>query len=67
MIIEEIGRGSTLDEAKEDAILKLGISEDEDFEFDIISMPKKKIMGIFGGSDAEVKVWITRPDKPGEK
>ena len=67
MIIEEIGRGSTVDEAKEDAILKLGIGEDEEFEFDIISMPKKKTLGLFGGKDAEVKVWITRPDPKGEK
>lgn len=67
MIIEEIGRGLTVDEAKENAKMLLGVREDEEFEFDIISMPKKKIMGLFGGSEAEVKVWVNRPDPKGDK
>lgn len=67
MIKEEIGRGETVEEAIEDAKLKLGVRDDEDIQFDIISLPKKKVMGIFGGSSAEVKVSIERPDEKGEK
>lgn len=68
MIKEEIGYGATVEEAKEDAILKLGIREDDDYDFEIVSLPKKKIMGLFGGSEAEVKVSIECPDlKPAKK
>ena len=67
MIKEAIGFGNTVDEAKEDAILRLGAKSDEDIQFEIISLPKKKILGIFGGSQAEVKACVERPDKPAKK
>ena len=43
MIKEARGFGSTIDEAKEKAILELGASELDDIQFDVISMPKKKV------------------------
>ena len=43
MIKEAIGFGSTVDEAKEDAILRLGAKIEEDIQFEIISLPKKKV------------------------
>ena len=67
MIKEAIGFGATVDEAKEDAILKLGAKIEEDVQIEIISLPKKKILGIFGGSQAEVKAYVERPDKPAKK
>ena len=67
MIIEEIGRGATVEEATEDAKLKLGVRDDEDIQIDVISMPKKKVLGIFGGSGAEVKVSVERALPKGEK
>ena len=67
MIKEAIGFGSTVDEAKEDAIFKLGAKIEEDIQFEIISLPKKKVLGIFGGAQAEVKAYVERPDKPGKK
>lgn len=67
MIKEAIGFGSTVDEAKEDAIFKLGAKVEEDIQFEIISLPKKKVLGIFGGSQAEVKAFVERPDKPAKK
>ena len=67
MIKEAIGFGNTVDEAKEDAILKLGAKIDEDIQFEIVSLPKKKILGIFGGARAEVKAYVERPDKPSKK
>ncbi|MGI6279877.1 MAG: RNA-binding cell elongation regulator Jag/EloR [Acutalibacteraceae bacterium] len=64
MIIKEAkGFGATIDEAKENAIKNLNASEFDDIQFDVISMPKKKILGIFGGSDAEVRAYIEVPDK----
>ena len=67
MIKEAIGFGNTVEEAKEDAILKLGARNDEDIQIEIVSLPKKKVLGIFGGSRAEVKVFVERPDKPQKK
>ncbi len=67
MIKEAIGFGSTVDEAKEDALLRLGAREDEDVQIEIVTMPKAKILGIFGGCQAEVKAYVERPDKPAKK
>ena len=67
MIKEAIGFGSTVDEAKEDAILKLGAKIEEDVQIEVISLPKKKILGLFGGAQAEVKAYVERPDKPAKK
>lgn len=67
MIKEAIGFGATVDEAKEDAILKLGAKIEEDVQIEIISLPKKKVLGIFGGAQAEVKAYVERPDKPAKK
>lgn len=67
MIKEAIGFGATVDEAKEDAILKLGAKLEEDVQIEIISLPKKKVLGIFGGAQAEVKAYVERPDKPAKK
>ena len=63
MIKEAIGFGVTIDEAKENAILNLGASDYDDIQFEIISMPKKKVLGLFGGSKAEVKAFIEIPEK----
>ena len=67
MIKEAIGFGATVDEAKEDAILKLGAKLEEDVQIEIISLPKKKVLGLFGGAQAEVKAYVERPDKPAKK
>ena len=63
MIKEAIGFGNTIDEAKEDAIAKLNVSELEDIQIDLIAMPKKKILGLFGGSKAEVRAYIEIAEK----
>ena len=63
MIKEAVGFGKTVDEAKEDAMLALGASADEDVQIEIIEMPKKKVLGMFGGSPAKVRVFIELPDK----
>ncbi len=63
MIKEARGFGATLEEAKENAVKELNASELDDIQFEVISMPKKKILGIFGGSDAQVRAFIEVPDK----
>ena len=63
MIKEARGFGATIEEAKENAIKELNASELDDIQFEVISMPKKKILGIFGGSLAEVKAFVEIKDK----
>ena len=62
MIKEAIGSGNTIDEAKEAALLELCAAETDDIQFDIISFPKKKTLGLFGGSLAQVRAYIELPD-----
>lgn len=63
MIKEAIGYGETIEEAKEEALIALGANIDDDVQFDVIAMPKAKVLGIFGGAKAEVKAFIELPDK----
>ncbi len=67
MIKEAIGTGTTVDEAKAAAMLELGISDFDDFNVEVIQTPTKKILGLFGGNPAKVKVSITVPDPKPEK
>lgn len=62
MIKEAIGIAETIDEAKEAAIAQLNAGLDDDVQFEIIDMPKKKVLGIFGGNPAKVKAYIELPD-----
>lgn len=64
MIKEAFGFGNTVYEAQEDAIAKLGADIEEDIQFETISQPKKKILGLFGGAQAQVRAYIEYPDKP---
>lgn len=59
MIIEKFGTGSTVELAKEDALKQMGITVDSDIEYDfeIVSLPQKKLLGLFGGSPAKVRVF----------
>lgn len=63
MIKEARGFGATLNEAKENAVKELNASEFDDIKFDIISMPKKKILGLFGGAKAEVRAYYEVAEK----
>ncbi len=67
MIKEAIGYGLTIEEAKENAVLKLNAKEDADIQFDVVAFPKKKVLGLFGGAKAEVKAFIELPDPKPQK
>ena len=67
MTKEVIKSASTVEEAKAAAMLELGLTEDDDFHYEVIKMPTKKILGLFGGSPAEVKVSVEVPDAPAKK
>ncbi len=55
MIKEFIGTGKTIDEATHMAKTGLNAPLTADVKIEVIEMPKKKILGLFGGSDAKVK------------
>ncbi len=68
MVIKEaIGVGSTIDAAREDALNKLNASIEDDVQYDTLALPKKKVLGIFGGSEAKVRAYIEGPDEPVKK
>lgn len=67
MIKEAIGTGNTVDEAKAAAMLELGISDFDDFNVEVIQTPTKKILGLFGGNPAKVKVTTEVKDPKPEK
>ncbi len=67
MIKEARGFGFTIDEARENAIANLNASENDDIQFEVITTPKKKTLGLFGGSKAEVRVFVELPDEKPKK
>ena len=57
MIKEIIAIGATVEEAKEAACQQLGVETyDDRIDFEIIEMQSKKVLGLFGGRPAKVKV-----------
>ncbi len=68
MIKEAFGEGLTVEEAKENAVLALNARSDDDVMFDVVEMPKAKVLGIFGGKLAKVRAYVELPDeKPARK
>ena len=62
MIKEAIATAETVEEAKEAAISELGAAMTDTVDFEIISLPQKKTLGLFGGSLAKVRAFIEIPD-----
>lgn len=61
MLREAIAIGATLEEAKEAACKELGVdSFDDHVEFDVIELPSKKVLGLFGGRPAKVRVTVKK-------
>ena len=58
MIKEAFSKGDTIEEALASACEELGV-DPKDAEYEVIKEPKGKTLGIFGGSPAEVRAFIT--------
>ena len=67
MIKEARGFGDDIAEATENARINLGVDQDAEIQYEIISQSKKKVLGLFGGSKAEVRAYIELPDEPQKK
>ena len=57
MIKEAIGIASTTEEAQKIALANLNAPLDATVKIDVIAMPKKKFLGLFGGADAKVRAY----------
>ena len=64
MIHEAIATGATVDEARMNAVAELKAPKDADVHTEILSMPTKKILGLFGGSPAKARAYYETPDAP---
>ncbi len=67
MIKEAIGVGETLEEATEKAKAELNVSFEDEVQFEVLANPKKKTLGLFGGSPAKVRVFVELPDPAPKK
>ncbi len=66
MIKEAIAQGATIEEATEKArqALELEIGEQEEIKYDVLEIPTKKTLGLFGGRPAKVRAFIEMADAP---
>lgn len=64
MIHEAIATGATIEEARKNAEIQLGAPADAEVHTEIISVPQKKILGLFGGAPAKARAWYETPDAP---
>ena len=67
MIHEATATGATVEEALSNARAQLNAPALADVHTEIISMPTKKILGIFGGSPAKARAYYETPDAPEKK
>lgn len=54
---EIIVTGATVEEAIENGCVQLGV-EQSDVDYEVIEQPQQKILGIFGGAPAKVRVYV---------
>lgn len=57
LIREAFGEGVTIEEAFDKALKELNADETKDIQREVIDVPAKKVLGLFGGSPARVRVW----------
>lgn len=67
MIHEATGTGATIEEAQENARKALNAPESADVRTEILAMPTKKVLGLFGGSPAKARAYYETPDAPAPK
>lgn len=67
MIREAICEGSDVEEALAKAKAELGLSDTDDYDFEVIQREEKKKFGLFGGKPAKVRAFIEVADPKQEK
>ena len=67
MLKEATATGETIDEALQNAKAQLGAPYDAEIHTEILEMPKKKVLGLFGGALAKVRAYYEAPDEKPKK
>ncbi len=64
MIKEAIATGADVREAQEKARAQLGdrLPEQAEVQYETLELPKKKVLGLFGGCEAKVRAYYELPD-----
>ena len=66
MIKEVIGTGETEQEALENAKAELGLDDSAEYDFEVVQRAEKKMLGLFGGKPAKVKVTVEIKENPAD-
>ncbi len=67
MIREAICEGADVEEALEKAKAELGLTETDEYDFEVLQREEKKRFGIFGGRPAKVRAFVVEPDEVEDK
>lgn len=67
MIKEAIGTGSSIEEAQALALTELAAPIGADVQIEVLEMPVKKTLGLFGGSKAKVRTYYEIKESPSKK
>ncbi len=62
MLKEALGTGATIEEAQAAAIEQLAAPENADVSTEVVEIPVKKTLGIFGGNPAKVRAYYEESD-----
>lgn len=62
MIKEAVATGATVEEAIKNATAELGAPALAEVHTEVVAMPTKKILGLFGGTPAKARAWYEVPD-----
>ncbi|MDR1805348.1 MAG: Jag N-terminal domain-containing protein [Clostridium sp.] len=63
MIKEAIATAPGIEEAQEKALAELNAPEGADVNFEVLEVPAKKVLGLFGGVPAKVRAFYELPDE----
>ena len=64
MIHEATATGETVETAAANAIKMLAAPLEAEVKTEILEIPKKKVLGLFGGAPAKVRAYYEAPDEP---
>ena len=62
MLKESVGTGSTIEEAQKIALEELNAPDNADVQIEVLELPVKKTLGIFGGTRAKVRAYYEEPE-----
>ena len=67
MLREAICEGTDVEEALSNAKKELGVTDTDDYDFEVVQREERKMFGLFGGRPAKVRVFINEKEDPEDK